>query len=111
MMHTIYTVFTTFTMSAMHIMFRWGLDAGYEIIVGSGDLNQMMEQKLFLQRRGFDVRNVDVYPAVATKDDASAALKAMWEAKVAGWWNLRHLFREYDVCTAEEFDTALQGAA
>jgi len=80
---------------------------GYEHIVGSGDLNQMMEQMLFLRRRGFDVGNRDVYPAVATKEDAKAALAAMWKARVAGWWNMRHLFREHGVCTTEEFDAAL----
>lgn len=66
-----------------------------------------MEQTLFLRRRGFDVRNRDVYPAVATKD-AKAALVAMWKARTAGWWNMRHLFREHEVCTAEEFDSAME---
>lgn len=69
--------------------------------------DQMMEQTLFLRRRGFDVRNRDVYPAVATKD-AKAALVAMWKARTAGWWNMRHLFREHEVCTAEEFDSAME---
>jgi hypothetical protein len=81
---------------------------GYEIIVGSGDLNQMMDQKLFLQNRGFDVRNSDVYPAVRSHEDAKRALAAMWKARVSGWWNMESMFLRYSVCTAAEFESALQ---
>lgn len=81
---------------------------GYNIIVGSGDLNQMMEQRLFLQRRGFDVRNADVYPAVASEAEAARALAAMWQARVDGWWNMEHLFTRHGACTRQEFEEALQ---
>jgi hypothetical protein len=81
---------------------------GYSIIVGSGDLNQMMEQKLFLDRGGFDARNWDVYPAVATDAEAKRALAAMWRAKVAGWWNMGHLFIQHGACAKQEFEEALR---
>lgn len=83
-------------------------EQGYEIIVGNGDLNQMMAQKLFLKNRGFDVRNLDVYPVMADEAEAQKALTAMWKAKVSGWWNMAHLFREHKTCTTEEFEAAMQ---
>jgi len=73
----------------------------------SGDLCQMSSQKEFLRNRGFNVAQSNVYP-VLKNEDAPAALKAIFECKIEGWWHYKEKYIELKICTSEEFDTELQ---
>ena len=68
-----------------------------------GDLSQMATQGEFLRKAGFRVGRVDVYPGLYTEEDYKAALKAIWENRVDGWWNYEEKYVEYGICTSEEF--------
>ena len=81
--------------------------AGYGIVVGDGDLCQMAAQGRFLRERGMDIGNIDVYPAVRTREEELQALRLMWEGRVDGWWNLRERFVREGICTADEAADAL----
>lgn len=82
-------------------------DEGYAFYVGNGDLVQMSAQKEFLRRRGFDIGQRDVYPCVKTEEEQVRALKAIWEARVDGWWNHDRDLVRLGICTREEYNTAL----
>lgn len=71
-----------------------------------GDLCQMGAQKEFLQKRGFDLRQSDVYP-VLKEEDKKDALEAIWNARVEGWWHYKETMVKLGICTAEDWDTAL----
>jgi hypothetical protein len=51
-----------------------------------GDLCQMSNLKKFLQSRGFDIKQNDVYPCLK-KSDAKRALELIYKNRVDGWWN------------------------
>jgi hypothetical protein len=82
-------------------------DAGYDFIVGDGDLLQMGQQFNFLRTNGFDVGRRDVYPAVRTEAERKQAYEAMWKARVPGWWNMHAALLRENICTEEEFQQAL----
>ncbi len=67
-----------------------------------GDLLQMSEQKRFLQSRGFNVQQNNVYPCLR-QEDVERALKLIWENRVEGWWHYEEKYVELGICTKEEF--------
>jgi hypothetical protein len=79
---------------------------GYMHIINGGDLQQMAAQIEFLQGRGFDVGNSDVYPALRSEEDLTKALRAIFESRVDGWWNLEDQLTKRGICTADEFVAA-----
>ena len=72
-----------------------------------GDLCQMSTQKQFLQGRGFDVGQDDVYPCLKP-EDKERALKMIWEGRVEGWWHYLKQYEKFNICTEEEFRVALK---
>ena len=81
---------------------------GYMHIINGGDLQQMAAQMQFLKRRGFDVANSDVYPALRSEENLTEALRAIFESRVHGWWNLEDQLTKRGICTADEFMAAFQ---
>lgn len=73
----------------------------------SGDLCQMSSQGRFLISQGFRVSQSNVYP-VLKEEDVPNALKRIYECRVEGWWHYKEKYVELKICTAEEFDTALE---
>lgn len=78
-----------------------------DVIVGCdlylrGDLSQMGTQRQFLNSRGFNLEQVDVYPVVK-KEDVIKALTAIWISKTAGWWHYSDLYFKHNICTPTEF--------
>jgi hypothetical protein len=73
----------------------------------SGDINQMSIQKEFLKNQRFNVAQSNVYP-VLKEEDVPAALKAIFEYKVQGWWHYKEKYVELKICSSEEFDTELE---
>lgn len=73
----------------------------------SGDLSQMSAQERFLQGIGFTVGRNDVYPGFHTEQEFRLALEAIWQNRVAGWWHYEGKYVGYNICTSEEFRTAL----
>lgn len=69
----------------------------------TGDLCQMANQGNFLQKAGFRVGMIDVYPGLHTEDDFKAALKAIWDNGVDGWWHYEKQYIKYGICTKEDF--------
>lgn len=81
-------------------------DVGFRFLI-DGDLNQMGIQERFLRERGFTVGRRNVYPALRTEEEFNAAIKAIWESRIAGWWHYRKRLVENDVCTEEQFEQVL----
>ena len=71
-----------------------------------GDLCQMAEQKRFLQEKGFNVWQENVYPVISD-DDKEAVLKAIWSNRVEGWWHYDQAYYKLGICTEEQFMRAL----
>lgn len=72
-------------------------------LLNQGDLHQMGVQELFLRQHGFNVHQVDVFPAIKTKEEYIDALKAIYRNYVDGWWNYKDHYVRYGICTEEEF--------
>lgn len=68
----------------------------------SGDLCQMSAQRNFLQSRGFNVKQNNVYPSLK-ESDVENALKLIWEQRVEGWWHYEERYKKHGICTKEEF--------
>jgi len=73
----------------------------------SGDLSQMSSQKSFLRNHGFDVSQSDVYP-VLKEEDVPQALGLIYKYRIEGWWHYKERYVKHSICTAAEFDTALE---
>jgi len=82
-------------------------DEGYRFTF-SGDLNQMAQQKAFLQDNFFEVGQCGVYPAVKDQETYNRAIKAIWENRIEGWWNYEDKLIALQACTHEEFRAALK---
>lgn len=72
--------------------------------LNQGDLHQMGVQELFLRQHGFDVEQVDVFPALRTKEEYAKALSVLYRHYVDGWWNYKDQYVECGICTADEFN-------
>lgn len=72
-----------------------------------GDLSQMSIQRNFLQARGFDVKQNNVYPCLK-EEDVEKALKLIWDNRVEGWWHYQEKYAELKICTKEEFFARLK---
>jgi len=77
-------------------------------LLNQGDLNQLSDQRRFLSMRGFDVEQVDVFSAVATKEEYVNAIKAIYESRINGWWNYRDELIENGICTLEQYKENLK---
>lgn len=75
----------------------------------NGDLNQMGQIESFLRERGFPVVKNNVYPGFPQSqlEQYKRALKAVFDARVPGWWNQRERLIEHGICTDEEYRSAL----
>jgi len=71
--------------------------------LNQGDLRQAGIQSLFLRHQGFDIQQVDVFPALATKEEYISALKMIYCNYVYGWWNYKDQCIQHGVCTDDEF--------
>ena len=78
-------------------------DSNFKYLLSEGDLCQMSSNKEFLQRSGFKIGQVDVYPALQTEKEYIEALNLFYIHRVNGWWNYRRQFVEYGICTDDEF--------
>ena len=85
---------------------RRGTSSGYTFTF-DGDLNQMSEQREFLQRQGFEVGMTNVYPAVKTQAEYDKAITAIYKNRCAGYWHYREKLIKLGVCTEAEFTAAL----
>jgi hypothetical protein len=81
--------------------------AGYDHVVGNGDLSQLGRQFTWYKEHGFDVAHRDVYPAVKTAEERKRALTALYVFRGPGWWNLRDDYVHLGICTEDEFKKAL----
>lgn len=68
----------------------------------SGDLCQMSSQRNFLNSRGIQTRQNNVYPCLRQADVAEA-LRLIWTNKADGWWHYRDSYILHSICTGEEF--------
>jgi len=68
----------------------------------SGDLCQMSSQRTFLNSRGIQTKQNNVYPCVR-QSDVSKALRLIWESKTDGWWHYRDSYVFHSICTDDEF--------
>lgn len=73
----------------------------------SGDLCQMSSQRTFLNSRGIQTKQNNVYPCVR-QSDVSEALRLIWINKVDGWWHYKDDYILHSICTNEEFMTYLK---
>lgn len=67
-----------------------------------GDLCQMSAQADFLRRRGFDIKQNNVYPCIKEKDKKKA-LTLIWDQRCEGWHHYEKQYVEFGICTSEEF--------
>lgn len=67
-----------------------------------GDLCQMASQRNFLNSRGIETRQNNVYPCLRW-DDVEKALSLIWRNNVEGWWHYKELYVKYNICSEEEF--------
>jgi hypothetical protein len=72
-----------------------------------GDLCQMATQRLFLSKRGFDLKQNNVYPCLK-QCDVERALTTIWIYKPDGWWHYSDEYVKYNICTKEEFMNTLK---
>ncbi len=63
----------------------------------NGDLSQMATQKVFLVKNGFDVGQLDVYPALKTEEEYLRAIKLIFEHRIEGWWNYKDDCKEIKI--------------
>ncbi len=68
----------------------------------------MSAQEEFLRQRGFHVERSDVYPVLYDEEEYRRALTAIWNFKIDGWWHYKTKYIQYEICTGENFDQALQ---
>lgn len=94
----------------------WGLianagkeDKGFHFAFSQGDLCQMSAQERFLRQRRFNIGHIDVFPAVATKEEYVMALRLFYENQIEGWWNYCDEFIKHGICTNEEFKNKFGG--
>lgn len=71
-----------------------------------GDLCQMSSQRSFLNGRGIQTKQNNVYPCVRECDKVKA-LTLIWENHVEGWWHYKESYVKHNICTAEEYRTRL----
>lgn len=67
-----------------------------------GDLCQMSAQRSFLNARGIETKQNNVYPCLR-QEDVAEALHMIWDSKVEGWWHYMDDYVRHSVCTKEEF--------
>jgi hypothetical protein len=72
-----------------------------------GDLCQMSEQRSFLNSRGIQTEQNDVYPCLKSIDIKNA-LKLIWSNRVEGWWHYKDEYVEYSICSEEDFRNRLK---
>ena len=63
----------------------------------NGDLCQMSAQKQFLQRRGYNVTQIDIYPAFNNEEEYVRALADILDNKIEGWWNYSKQYKKYSL--------------
>ena len=73
----------------------------------SGDLNQMSIQRSFLNGRGIETKQNDVYPCLRSSD-VERALTLIWKFRVEGWWHYMEQYKNYNICTEDEFMNRLR---
>jgi len=74
-----------------------------DYVLNQGDLHQLGVQELFLRQQGFNVKQVDMLPALTTKEEYIRALRAIYNQYVEGWWNYQYQCVRYGICTEDEF--------
>jgi hypothetical protein len=67
-----------------------------------GDLCQMSSQRSFLNSRGVETKQNNVYPCVRSCD-ISKALGLIWESKTEGWWHYMDEYIQHSICTKDEY--------
>lgn len=72
----------------------------------SGDLSQMSNQRSFLSKHGFSIKQNNVYPCLRQKDIKNA-LTLIWQYKSDGWWHYCDDYIKHNICTKEEFNNYL----
>ena len=75
-----------------------------------GDLCQMSAQKDFLQEKGIETQQNNVYPCVR-ECDKEKALSLIWEFRCKGWWHDEKQFVELGICTKEKFWKVLRATS
>ena len=72
-----------------------------------GDLNQMSIQSSFLRTYGLELERVNVY-SIIKSDDVESALTLLWTHSIEGWWHYLDKYKEFDICTDEQFQLKLK---
>ena len=72
-----------------------------------GSYTELLAQQKLLKEKGFEIGMFSVYPALQSQEDYDAAIKLIWETRCKGWQKYRDNLLENEVCTADEFDAAL----
>jgi hypothetical protein len=72
-----------------------------------GDLNQMANQMAELKMRGINAKVDGGIPSIQDSE-YQRALLIIWTNGIAGWWNYKDDFLEYDICTEEQFMNKLR---
>lgn len=73
-----------------------------------GDLVSMADQKELLVYNKFDVKLSDVYPVIK-EENKKDAIELIWSNRISGWWLYETELLQFDICTKEEFQNALEG--
>lgn len=71
-----------------------------------GDLSQMSKQESHLHSIGVETTHSDVFPVIKGVD-VKRALESIFKNRVEGWWHYQSKYEELGICSAEEFDSAL----
>jgi len=77
------------------------MDMSYTFFL-SGDLNQMVTQRIFLVRHGFELQMNNVYPCLKP-EDVPRAMGLIWSHKTEGWWHYLNEYVKHNICTKEQF--------
>lgn len=72
-----------------------------------GDLSQMGRQRVFLNSRGIETKQNNVYPCLRDSD-VPRALALIWSYHVEGWWHYKEEYVKYSICSEEAFNNRLK---
>lgn len=68
-----------------------------------GDLCQMASQRRLLLDYGYNIKMLNVYPTVETKEEFIKAISLIWTMKCEGWWHYQEWYFKHNICTPYEF--------
>lgn len=80
---------------------------GFMFTLSGGDLHTMSVHATYLQKQGFEIGFVDVYPSLKTIEEKKRALQMIYDSHIEGWWCYKRDLIEMGICTDKEFNARL----